>query len=223
MSTIGSIDIPAIRIRVDSPSAERSFHGISCVHLTYITAIGNGNFRKCLRTVSVLMAGGWFCSRVGGATFTIFFTSGLLSFGDYTYFFRLDLRLFDFDLKGTFLSNLKDDFGCFLDFLGTGARGILDDLGGDRLDITRKYRCCIRFDLFDFDDDTYAYDKDDDSDDNGTRFFLSYICRFLRFGGKGLLSFFGGIRGLFEYRSWGSPFVVFLFIVPRCTTDSYHL
>ncbi len=61
-STVSSINIPAIRMRVDSVSGHRRFHEVSIAGTSYMDRVGNRNFSKCVRTVSFLAScyrGGW--------------------------------------------------------------------------------------------------------------------------------------------------------------------
>ncbi len=54
LSTMGTINMPAIRMRVSSIFSHRSFERVDFVHTTYIGAVDNENASNCLRTVSFL-------------------------------------------------------------------------------------------------------------------------------------------------------------------------
>lgn len=54
LSTLGTITVPTIRIRVDTIRAHRSFHRIDCTHLTYFTAVAKRNLGNCTRTLRLL-------------------------------------------------------------------------------------------------------------------------------------------------------------------------
>ncbi len=56
LSTLGTMTVPAMRMRVSSISGQRSFHRVDCIHTTYYGAVTNRNFTNCLRTVSRLLA-----------------------------------------------------------------------------------------------------------------------------------------------------------------------